>query len=219
MSVTTLWLLRHGGAGPPGTLHGHADVALTLEGRRQAEAAARALEGLSVTALYASDLARARDTAAPIAARLGLTAECLPALRERRFGAWEGREVAALAREAPEALAGLWGDPAFAPPGGESFAGLAARVLPAVDAILARHPGQSVAVVAHGGSLRAVLGRILGLGPPGLLRLALDHGHAAVARVFADGGAEVAALNLPPAAWSHAVPVSAAVAREGPERT
>lgn len=201
---TILWLIRHGEADAAGRFCGRTDVPLTERGRAQAEAAARALAPIPLGAVYAGDRARARDTAAPIAARLGLEARTVPALGERDFGAWEGRPVDALARDAPGDLARLWGDPAFAPPGGESFEALAARVLPAVDAILARHPGEAVALVGHGGPHRAVLGRVLGLGPPALLALALDPGHAAVVRRFADGGAEVAALNLPPGGWADA---------------
>jgi broad specificity phosphatase PhoE len=201
---TILWLIRHGEADAAGRFCGRADVPLTERGRAQAEAAARALAGIPLGAVYAGDRVRARDTAAPIAARLGLEARIVPALGERNFGAWEGRPVEALARDAPDDLARLWDDPAFAPPDGESFDDLAARVLPAVDAIVVRHPGRAVAVVGHGGPHRAVLGRVLGLGPSALLALALDPGHAALVRRFPDGGAEVAALNLPPSGWADA---------------
>lgn len=201
---TALWLIRHGEAGASGTFHGQSDPSLTARGHAQAEAVARALEGLPVAALYASDLARARETAAPAAARLGLEARAVPPLRERGFGRWEGRRADAVGRARPDALARLWSDPAFAPPGGESFDALAARVLPAVDAVIARHPGGAVAVIGHGGPHRAVLGRVLGLGPAGLLGLSLHHGHAALVRWFEDGAAEVVALNLPPVAWADA---------------
>lgn len=198
---TTLWLVRHGQAGPPGVLHGHLDPPLTGLGTRQAAACATALSTLPVTALYASDLARARATAEVAAGALGRPLVCLPALRERRFGTWEGRAAADLAREAPEDLAALWGDAGFAPPGGESLDALGARVLPAVSRIVARHPGEEVAVFGHAGAHRAVLGHALGLGPAGLLRLGLDPGHACLVQRFPDGALHVAAVNLPPAAW------------------
>jgi broad specificity phosphatase PhoE len=182
-------------------LHGQSDPPLTPTGRRQARAAAEALAALPVAALYASDLRRARATAALAARRLGLEVQCLKELRERHFGAWEGTAVSELARREPEALAALWGDAAFAPPGGESMDALGVRVLEAVDGLVTRHRGGTVAVFGHGGAHRAVLGRVLGLGPAALLRLALDPGHAAVVRCFPDGAADVAALNLPPAAW------------------
>lgn len=201
---TTLWLVRHGRAGVPGVLHGQSDPPLTAPGRRQAAAVAAALALLPVTALYASDLARARATAEAAAGALGRPVACLAELRERRFGDWEGRAVADLAREAPDGLAALWGDPAFAPPGGESLETLSARVLPAVRRIVARHPGHDVAVVGHAGAHRAVLGHALGLGPAGLLRLGLDPGHACVVRFFPDGNPHVAAVNLPPVAWAEA---------------
>jgi len=205
-TATTLWLVRHGQAGPFGVLLGHSDPPLSDLGRRQAEAAAAALADLPVTALYASDLARARGTAEAASRALGRQVTGLRALRERDFGAWEGRAVADLARDAPDDLAALWGDGAFAPPGGESLDALAARVLPAVRRIVAGHPGADVAVVGHAGAHRAVLGHALGLGAAGLLRLGLDPGHACVVRWFPDGNLHVAAVNLPPVAWARSGP-------------
>lgn len=211
MNATTLLWIRHGDAragAPAGAghvLHGHTDVPLSHEGRAQARAAADALARLPVTALYASDLLRARATAAPAAAALGLEVRTLKTLRERHFGAWEGRNAADLARAEPDAWGRQWREPGFAPPGGESLAALAGRVLPAVADILAAHPGGLVAVVAHGGPVRAALGAVLGLSLPGLARLALTHGHGSPVDYFADGGAEVRAVNLPPPAWGAAL--------------
>jgi broad specificity phosphatase PhoE len=217
-TATALWLVRHGQAGRPGIFHGHLDPPLTGLGTRQAAACAAALAALPVTALYASDLDRARATAGAAAAALGLPVTHLPELRERRFGAWEGKSPADLARDAPDDLAALWSDRAFAPLGGESLDDLAARVLPAVARIAARHPGEQVAVFGHAGAHRAVLGDALCLGPAGLLRLGLETGHACLVQYFPDGARHVAAVNLPPVAWgeaAHALHVGVPVPADG----
>jgi len=210
VTATTLLWIRHGDArvrthvGARHALHGHTDVPLSATGRAQARAAADALGRLPVTAIYTSDLVRARATAAPAAAALGLEVRAVKALRERDFGAWEGRDPADLARTTPDAWGRLYRDPGFAPPGGESLAALTDRVLPAIADILRAHPGGLVAVVAHGGPVRAALGNVLGLSLPGLARLALTHGNGSPVEYFGDGAAQVRGVNLPPEAWGAA---------------
>jgi len=212
VNATTLLWIRHGDARAEphaDALHGHTDVPLSPAGRAQAMAAAEALGRLPVAAVYASDLARARETAAPAANALSLEVHPVKALRERHFGAWEGCAPADLARDAPEAWGRMWQEPGFAPPGGESLTALTHRVLPAILDIVAAHPGALVAVVAHGGPVRVALGAVLGMlrpgrSLPGLMRLSLTHGHGSVVRYFADGAAQVLGVNLPPGAWGAA---------------
>jgi len=206
VTPTTLLWIRHGDARADrrDVLHGHTDVNLSPDGRAQAAAAAEALARLPVAALYASDLIRAQDTAAPAAAALALEVRTLKALRERHFGAWEGTAPATQARDAPDAWGRMWRDPAFAPPGGESLDALIARVLSAVADVVAAHPGALVAIVAHGGPVRVALGDVLGLSLPGLARLSLTHGNGTLVRHFPDGAAQVLGINLPPEAWGGA---------------
>lgn len=199
---TTLFLIRHG-ATAAGTdrLWGQTDSSLSAAGRRQAAQAAAGLAGIPVAAIYASDLSRAMDTAVPLGKVLGLTAQPLPQLRERHFGAWEGMALAQMSREDPEALNALWREAAFAPPDGESVAALQRRVVDAVREICSRHPGQTVAVVAHAGPFRGLLGHGLGLDVPAMMRLGFAYGCAALVQVFGDGGWVVGGVNLPPSAW------------------
>jgi len=209
-TATTLLWIRHGdarAASPENArdiLHGDTDPPLSATGRTQADAAATALARLPVAALYASDLTRARETAGPAAAALGVPVRTVKAFRERHFGAWEGCRPADLARDRPGDWDRMWHDPDFAPPGGESLAALSTRVLPAVAEVVAAHPGELVAVVAHGGSIRVAVSQVLGLSLPGLMRLSLTHGHASAVRYFSDGAAQVLAVNLPPEAWGEA---------------
>ncbi|MBI5136176.1 MAG: histidine phosphatase family protein [Nitrospirae bacterium] len=197
--ATTLLLIRHAPADSGGGLRGWRDVPLTADGHAVAIRMADAARGLPLDFIYTSHLARSRSTAAPMGAALGRFPRPLRALAERRFGAWEGLPAAAL----PAAdLARLWSDPRFTPPGGESTAALARRVTRAVAGLCRRHPGGTLALVTHGGPIRALLGHWLGLGVGAMLRLDVGCGHAVLAQRFADGGVRIAAVGLPPAAWA-----------------
>lgn len=159
--AVTLVLLRHGEAvgNAEGRYLGHLDVPLTERGRRQAEEAGRALAAVPVAAVYASDLARATETARRVVALrkdappLRVTA----ALRELAFGAWEGKTYAEVAASDPAHLARWYADPlAVAPPGGERLVDLLARLGLFLAYVWHRHAGQTVLVVTHGGCLRAL---------------------------------------------------------------
>lgn len=179
MTALTLYLLRHGEPDLHGGFYGHADVPLSARGRAQAEAQARALAGRELVALYSSDLARAVDGAA-LLARPGLVPEALSALREMHLGVLERLTfVDAMARH-PE-LAGRSYEDMLEfrmPEGGESVGDVAARVLPCVAEIVARHAragspkGQvpAVAIVAHNTVLRILLACAAGLGAAGYYR-------------------------------------------------
>ena len=153
---TRILLIRHGETewNRAGRVQGWRDSPLTGTGAAQARALAERLAAERIERLIASDLGRARQTAAPIGARLGLPVELDPGLRERNYGIFEGRTYPEIAREHPEDHASLVRrDPAYVIPGGESGAEFAARALGALARIAAAHAGQRVAVVAHGGVL------------------------------------------------------------------
>lgn len=127
---------------------GHSDRPLNETGRAQAEALAEQLAGEPIDAVYSSDLVRAHETARIVASRLGRDVVAVPALRERRFGGWEGlRDV-----EVEERFPGAHG-----PPDGETREEMRRRVLESLEAIAASHAGQTVLVVTHGGPIRAAL--------------------------------------------------------------
>lgn len=204
VSPTTFLLVRHGDAGTHGTFCGRRNPPLSRAGLAQARLAARAARHLPVTILYSSDLSRCRDTARPIGRARGCRVRVLPTLRERRFGDWEGCSPALLASECPEALARLWNDPNFAPRGGESLSALERRVFGVFGRLARHHPGAALAVVAHGGVHRALLRYVCGMSTTGAVRTELAYGHGTLLQWFPDGGLRVAAVNLPPEAWSAA---------------
>lgn len=181
--ATRIVLVRHAETeeSARGRCYGRLDVRLSQRGLQQAEALAASLAGLGLAAVHASPLARALDTARPIAAAHGLEPSVLDALAELDFGEVEGLRVDEMEAERPELFRAWMDDTAQVRfPGGEGLADLRGRVLPALVEIRARHERQAVAVVAHGGVIRVVLADALGLGDGALFRLDQAEGGVSV---------------------------------------
>jgi alpha-ribazole phosphatase len=178
LSATTVYLVRHGSVVGAETRRfiGHLDVPLSPLGIAQLDGLARRLKDVAFDAIYCSDLQRTRQSAEILAAPHELTPVRDPALREFAMGEWDGltaEQIRAHDRRAFEAWMADVGRFQF--PGGESLPDLIARAVPAFEAVVARHAGGTVAVVAHGGSNRAILCHALGLGPERLLALGQDY--------------------------------------------
>jgi alpha-ribazole phosphatase len=173
-----IYLLRHGEVEGAETRRfiGHLDVPLSMHGERQCAVQADRLRLARLAAVFSSDLRRARRSAEIIGAVHGLAPVARPALREMAMGRWEGLTAAAIQAREPEAFA-TWiasvGEFGF--PEGESVPDLAARAWPAFLEIAAAYRGRAVAVVAHGGTNRALLCRSLGLPFGRLLSLGQDY--------------------------------------------
>ena len=166
--MTELILIRHGVTAwnRERRFQGQIDIALDDEGHWQAGRLADALAGEPLAAIYASDLARAWHTARPLAEALGLGLTPEPRLRERFYGAFEGRTFDELQRDAAEDFA-RWRarEPDFAlPGGGETLRALHARVEALLLALARRHPGERIAAVTHGGVLDCAYRVATGLG-------------------------------------------------------
>jgi 2,3-bisphosphoglycerate-dependent phosphoglycerate mutase len=133
---------------------GHADVPLNAMGLAQAARLGERLAGERPAALVSSDLQRARQTAAPLAAAWGQVPALQRGFREQGFGALEGLEVAQIKTSHPDLWA-RWLDHQadFELPGGESLRHFHARVLAAVRETAAQHGDGPVVVVTHGGVL------------------------------------------------------------------
>jgi probable phosphoglycerate mutase len=155
-NATRIIAVRHGETdwNVEARIQGQLDIGLNDKGRWQAQRAARALAEESLDAVYSSDLSRANVTAQAIAeqAPLPLKVQTHSGLRERAFGKFEGQTYAAITEQWPEE-AKLWRmrDPDFAPVGGENPVQVLARVACTVDEIAARHLGQQIVLVSHGG--------------------------------------------------------------------
>jgi broad specificity phosphatase PhoE len=196
---TRLFLVRHGAVGMEGTLYGHLDIPLCPSGERQMEEAAEFLAREPLGAVYCSDLGRARSGAVAIGRRHGLDPIERPAFREMDMGRWDGRRFSEIWEAERDLVETWWRDlEGCAVPGGESLAALRARVLPALDELLARHPGESVCLVAHGGVNRVLLFEAMGLPLARFQAVAQDYGCVNLVEYFPDGNAVVQMMNRRP---------------------
>jgi len=200
--ATRLVLVRHAetDASMRGRCHGRLDVALSPEGRAQAQALARALEGTALDALYSSPALRTVETARPLAEARGLLVIADVRLRELDFGAAEGLTWDELRAREPALYEAWMARPTeLTFPGGESFERLRARVLDCARDLLRRHDGKTVALVIHGGPARALLADALGLPASNLFRI--DQSYAGVSVIDRiDGVPWVRIINeVPPA--------------------
>lgn len=164
--ISRLYLVRHGRAAPPGVLAGQADYPLTYEGETQARAVGELLAAVPLSRAWSSPLLRARQTAEHILAANGggpLQAALVPELAEICLGCWQGQSKEWIRQRYPDEWRARGRDIAnVAPPGGESLAALAARVLPAF-ARLADEAGEHAhsLLVAHQAVNRLILARCL----------------------------------------------------------
>jgi 2,3-bisphosphoglycerate-dependent phosphoglycerate mutase len=153
MDKTSLIVIRHGETAwnREKRMQGTTDTPLSDVGRAQAQALGRRLAGHDFTALYTSDLSRARSTALAISEHTGHEIVAEPRLQERRFGIFEGLTVEEIVSRYPEEHARFASrDPDYEIPGGESARGFTQRCLGCLAEIADRHPGQEVVVITHG---------------------------------------------------------------------
>jgi probable phosphoglycerate mutase len=153
-------VVRHGETqwNVAGRIQGQGNSPLTEHGLAQAEAIAERLARERFDVLLASDLGRAMQTAARIAARCGLAIVPDSRLRERSFGAGEGLSYAEIDRQYPDVFSrgAATTNPDLNVPGGESRRQFHERVRAAFEALVREHEGKRVCVVSHGGVLAAL---------------------------------------------------------------
>lgn len=173
--MTTVLLTRHATGDHVGrVLAGRAPgTRLSEEGRRQAERLSEWFAARPVHAVYASPLERARETAEPIAQRLGLTLYEAPGLIELDFGEWTGRAIDGFGDDA------AWRDfnvyrSGTRIPGGELLLEAQARAVAELLRLRERHPDETIVVVSHADIIRAVLGHFAGVPIDLLLRFEIS---------------------------------------------
>lgn len=179
-----LLLVRHGESAPArdgepfALVDGHGDPELDLLGLAQAERVANRLEREDIAAIYVSTLRRTAQTAAPLAARLGIEPRVDRDLREVYLGEWEGGTLRKHVAEGHPLAQRMYAEERWdVIPGAEPSAAFAARVQAAITRIAAAHQDQTVVVVSHGG----VIGQVLAA--------------ASGARLFAFAGSDNAAVS------------------------
>jgi len=156
---TRICIVRHGETdwNAEKRIQGHLDVELNEDGLSQAHAIAGGLAECTFRRMYSSDLRRAWQTATITAERLGIPVHPHQGLRERHSGILEGRTVEELSRTHPEAHARfLDRNPDYPFGKGESMRVFSARVMAAMQQLVASHAGESLLMVTHGGVLDVV---------------------------------------------------------------
>ena len=153
--MPTFHFIRHGETewNRRGLIQGFSDVPLSDVGREQAHELATELAGRPIGAIYAADLLRTIQTATPIADALRLEIRTTPALRERDFGANEGRVANEVAVERGTERGSGWTSLDERHPGGESIRELYRRVADFLDALLTDPPADQIAIVTSGGPI------------------------------------------------------------------
>ncbi len=177
---TTVDLLRHGEPEGGQKFRGALDDPLSALGWTQLRTAVGDYRDWEI--IVSSPLIRCAAFAQELAERLERPLEIVSDFREMNFGAWEGRTGAEVHAADPSALEHFWRDPVAHPiPGGEAVGDFDRRVGAAWDELLIRHSGQRVLLVAHGGTIRMVLRRVLDLPLRNIWRL--EAPYAALSRV------------------------------------
>lgn len=163
------FLVRHGAtdsnlANPP-ILQGRSiDGPLSAAGREQAAAAAACLAELGVSAVYSSPLRRARETAEAIALPHQLPIHLVEEISEVDVGAWERRSWVEIAKTEPDAYRRFQEDPArHGYRDGENLQQVHERVEPAIHALMDRHMGERIVIVAHNVVNRVFLANTLAI--------------------------------------------------------
>jgi broad specificity phosphatase PhoE len=185
--VTVIFLARHGETdwNSERRWQGHADRPLNDVGRAQARELAESLADRTIDVVYSSDLLRAHETALIVAERLALPVDVDPGLREVDVGDWSGRVHTEIEGLDPDGYR-RWQEGGKGWAGGESYEEMGERVVAAVLRLAARHPGETVLIVTHGGSIRACRATAAGL----------DYAASRVSAIGSMANCEVAELHV-----------------------
>jgi probable phosphoglycerate mutase len=163
-NVTTVLLVRHGATDWIGrAVAGHTpDIHLNDEGCRQADQVCTRLAALPIRAVYTSPLERARETAAPLAAALGIPLTTCDEAIEIGFGIWTGVAFSALQADDRWRRFNLWRSFTRAP-SGELMLDVQLRIVRAIERIRENHPGEAIALFSHGDVIRAAVTYFAGI--------------------------------------------------------
>ena len=194
---TATLLLRHGQTAMSAQKRyaGRSDAPLTDVGVQQAAAAAKRLASSGIAVIMTSPLLRTVQTAQEVAAVTGAAVITDDGFRETDFGAWEGLTFAEVRERWPAELATWLADPEVAPPGGESFTDVNARVTAALHRVLAARQGQTVLIVSHVTPIKTLVAAALLAPPAALYRMHLDVAALCEIDWYADGPAVLRSFN------------------------
>ena len=194
---TVTLLLRHGQT--PMSVQkryaGRSDPPLTDIGVQQAAAAAKRLASAGFGVIVTSPLLRTVQTAQQVAAVTGAAVVTDDGFRETDFGAWDGLTFTEVRERWPDEVTAWLADPEVAPPGGESFTDVSARVTAALNRVLAAQAGQTVLIVSHVTPIKTLVTAALLAPPAALYRMHLDIAALSEIDWYPDGPAVLRSFN------------------------
>jgi alpha-ribazole phosphatase/probable phosphoglycerate mutase len=172
-----MYLARHGEVVNHGVYNGQTDVDITEVGIRQMERLKDLLKDKNLSAVYSSDLLRARRGAQIVAQPHGLRPESFPQFREVHFGRWQGLSYAEVMERYPLDISQWINDlENFRIPAGESMGDVRNRAIPKLQELIERHRGKEFALICHGALNRIILAEAIHLPFAHLLRIEQDYG-------------------------------------------
>jgi alpha-ribazole phosphatase len=172
---TRIWLIRHGEpcSESYGRCYGQLDIELSPKGRKQLQVVAEELSSEPICAIYSSPRRRALESASILADRVRCPVTSEERFREIDFGNFEGKLYDDIAQKYPEIYRQWMEDPTATQfPNGESFEQMQARVIDAAYMLYARHQGETIAIISHGGVNRILLAAALGVSNTNIFRIA-----------------------------------------------
>jgi broad specificity phosphatase PhoE/ribonuclease HI len=193
---TTLVLLRHGetpmSQAKRFSGYGGSDPAMTPLGQQQVKNAAALLANRGgIDVIVSSPMLRTRESAAMVAEVLGLTFEIEPGLAEADFGEWDGLTFAEVRERWPAEMNAWLTSTAVAPPGGESFDAVLARVRRTRDRLLRTYGGQTVLAVTHVSPIKLLASLALDVPSQAIFRMELTPASITELRWYPDGAASL----------------------------
>jgi broad specificity phosphatase PhoE/ribonuclease HI len=203
-AATTFVLLRHGVTSSTERKafsgSGGVDPALTETGREQARRAAEWLlaHGGGIDAIIASPMRRTRETAAAAAEVLGLDVQIDEGFIETSFGEWDGFTFAEIQERWGEELTAWLGSTSVAPPGGETFDAVDARVTAARDRVMAAYAGKTVLVVTHVTPIKMLVRLALEASMSVIYKIELSPASITTVQWWPDGPGSVRNVNIVP---------------------
>lgn len=195
---TTVYMLRHGEPHPDfqGRFYGDLDVPLSERGMRQSQDLAERLSAIPFGAIYSSDLERASYLADRLAEPRELPVRRVETFRERRLGIFQGMTPEEMKALDAEEFARWYPNRAVhRVQGGESFADLQGRIVPALKELVFNFPGARIALACHAGPIRVALADVLGMPVANCLSFALDYACVNVIEFPAEGEPRVKLVN------------------------